>query len=106
ALDLVADEERAGARARGFDRRGKRRRHRADAALALNRLDDDRGGAIGHRAIERGDVACRDEADAGDERLELLAIVRIPGDRERAERPAAEGVIECDELRALRRALR
>ena len=49
---------------------------------------------LGHR----GEVVARDEADPRHQRLERLAVLRRPGDRERAHRAAVERVLEDDVL--------
>ena len=94
-LHLVEDEQSrscssASARA-SLERLGGERPH---AALALHRLEEDRGGVGADRLGER---LGRREANARDERLERRALRRLAGDRERAHRPAVERAFERDE---------
>ncbi len=86
--------------ARLLDRLGQRRRHRPHAAFALDRLDDDRRRLAGDQPIERRRIVGRRERDAGQQRLERVAVVLVPGHRQRAERAPGERVIEGDELGA------
>jgi hypothetical protein len=86
--------------AKPFQERGRRG---PNASLALHGLDDDGGGVFADGLARRIEVVPGTEADAGDEWLERLAVLRGPGERERAHRPAVEGALECDEGRAARR---
>ena len=100
ALHFVGDEEAAGRRARLADRGRKRRRQRPDAAFALHRLGDDRGGRPRHGRGEGGGVVGRDELHRRQERLERRAVVLVGRDRQRSERPAVKRLVERDELGA------
>ena len=62
ALHFVGDQQRAGVAARLVDRRGKLRRERADAAFALDRLGDDRGGVARDRRAAAPRIVDRHEA--------------------------------------------
>ena len=86
------------------DRRAASRRNPAGggqhAALALQRLDDDRADVVPHRLLDRlgvsvGDVRHRTE------RAEALAVLRRARHRQRAERAAVERVVERDDAHAL-----
>ena len=60
-----------------------------------------RGGLVGPiGAARRVEVVPGAEAHAGHQRLEGLAVLRVPGDGERAHRAAVEGALEADELGA------
>ena len=52
-----------------------------DAAFALDPLDDDAGGAVAHRALERRRIGLRDESNALEQRLEILPVLGLAGDR-------------------------
>ena len=67
------------------------------AGLALDRLEDDRGGLVGDGGRERRGVAVRDEGDVAGQRLERLAVGRLGGQRERAHGAAVEGALGGDE---------
>ena len=98
-LHLVEDEQRAelvGERARRLEELGRRRVH---AALALDRLDQDRARVRPGGGDERLDVVQRREGDAGDERPERLALRRLAGHRQRAHRAPVERALERDEPR-------
>ena len=87
--------------ARLGDRRGERRRQRPHAAFALDRLDDDRRRRSSTTAASSAAGSFgRHEADARQQRLERRAVVLVRGDRQRAERPAVERLLERDDLRA------
>ena len=94
ALDLVEDEQRAvlvGERPRG----GEELRGRGvNPALALNRLDEDRGHLRPDRVRERVDVVQAHETRGGREGLPRRALGRLAGDGEGAVRAAVEGALE------------
>ena len=98
-LHLVEAEERAvlgGELGGGGEEAGRRG---VDAALALDRLDQDQAGVGPDGRLERRDVVQRREGHAGDERLERRALRGLAGRRERAHRPAVERVLERDDPR-------
>ena len=98
-LHLVEEEQRAvlvGERAGGGE---ELRRRRVDPALALDRLEQDRGRVGADRGGERIDVVQLREARGRRERLPGGALLRLPGDGERAVRPAVERVVERDDDR-------
>ena len=72
--------------------------HRVDAALALDPFDHDAGGTFRDHLFERGQVIGRDELHARNERLEILAILRLTCDRDRARGPSMKGIIERYDL--------
>ena len=51
-----------------------------NAALALDPLDDDSRGPIGHRVFERRQIALGNESGAGQQRLELRPVLGLSGD--------------------------
>src|SRR5262245_46758252 len=73
-----------------------------DARFTLNRFDDDGGGPLVDRLARFGEIVRAVvriyEPDAGDQRLERLAVFLLFGDRERAHRPAMKRIDERDEL--------
>src|SRR3989475_665956 len=72
---------------------------RPHASLALHRLHDDGRRAVGgDDAVGGGPVLERDDAHAGDERLERLAVVGPVGGRERGEQPPVERAGEGHDL--------
>ena len=82
------------------------------AALALDRLDDDRGDLVGRdELVEQDlvepaqilDLAVRRVEDARQERPEPGVVLRLRrGQGDGAVRPAVERAEECDDVRALR----
>jgi hypothetical protein len=68
-----------------------------DAALALDRLEQDAAGALVDLGGERARVVQLGEANAGEERLEGGALRGLAGDGERPERPPVEGAVERDD---------
>ncbi len=71
-----------------------------DAALALNRLDDDRGHVGSHRRLHRVEIAVRDVRHRA-HLSEALAVLGRARHRERAHRAAVERVVEGDDALAL-----
>src|SRR2546426_3342419 len=99
ALHLVEDQPHAPPGAQLAHEREPLGIDRADAALALQRLDDHRRGAGRRdRVIDRRPILPRDDAHAGDEGLERLAVLRPVGGGERGEQPAVERAREGDDL--------
>ena len=99
-LHLVGDEQRAGPRARARHRRGGAVADRPHAPLALDGLDDDRGGVRADRGLDRVGIVRRHERDARHERRERRAIVLVPRHRQRAGGPPVEAVLERDNPRS------
>ena len=105
-LDLVEDQEQAALVAEPAQVAQVLQRHRADAALALDRLDQDRRGLRPDRRLERLAVAERHLVEALDLRAEAFEIFRLAAGGDRRERAAVEGALEGDDAEALRRAVR
>ncbi len=88
---LVGDAARRGEVALG--------RHH-DAGLALDRLQADGRGLVGHGGGECVGVAVRDEGDVTGQRLERLAVGGLRGQRERAHGAAVEPALGHDDVGA------
>jgi hypothetical protein len=69
-----------------------------DPAFTLDRLDEDRRGAVTDRILERGGIVPRHHHEARHERLERLLLLALRRGRQRAERASVEGVLEHDDL--------
>ena len=98
ALDLVEDEHQivlVGERAQALD---EFRAGRADAALALDRLDQEAGGVRAHRRLGRVEIVELDDGEAGQQRREAVAQLGLVGGADRAQRAAVKGVGEGDQL--------
>ncbi len=80
-------------------------RNRADAALPLDRLDQDRRGLRTDRRLQRLAVAERHLVEALHLRAEALQVFLLAAGGERRQRAAVEGALEGDDAEALRRAL-
>ena len=96
-LDLVEDQERAVLAAELAQAGEVAGRRDVDAALALHRLDDERG----RRAVDRGargvEIAERHDGLVAQQRLVGIAVLRLADHLERAERAAVERVLGRDE---------
>ena len=105
-LDLVEDEHRPGLAAGGLRALEIARRWQVDA-LALDRLDDERGD-VARRELraQRVEVAERDLVAARHQRAEPLAELRVAVDRQGAGRQAMERVVAVEDPRAPGRAAR
>ena len=79
---------------------------RHDAALAEDRLEEDQAHLVVDGRDQRVDVVRRNEADAGYERGERLALRRLPRHRQRAERPPVEPTFERHDAGLARRLAR
>ena len=71
---------------------------RADAALALDRLDQEAGGVPAHRRLGGLEIVELDDLEAGQQRREAVAQLVLVGGADRAERAAVEGAGEGDQL--------
>ena len=99
-LHLVDGEERPVAAAellRALEVAGRRQ---VDA-FPLDRLDEEDGDVLALQLLlERGEIAERDAAEAGQERLEAVGELGAAVRGERAEREAVEAVVARDDARA------
>src|SRR6185437_2821144 len=84
----------------------KRRRDHADAALAHDRLDQDRSRLGTDGPLNPLKVAERNLIEALDHRTEAFEIFLLAAGGERRQRPAVEGAFEGDDAMALRRTVR
>src|SRR5207248_5225131 len=100
---LGAAEERpvgAAERLRALEIAGLRQVH----ALALNRLDEEERDVLAAQLLlERVEVAERHTVEAGQQRAETSAELRVPVRGERTEREAVEAVLDGEHTPALRR---
>ena len=74
-----------------------------DAGLALDRLDQDRGGVRRDRALHRGEIAERHRAEARRERAEAVAIVGLGREADDGGGAAVEIALGDDDLGAVGR---
>ena len=105
-LHLVKRQQQTVLVAQRPQRAEELRRRRADAALALHRLDQDAGGLGSDRALHRLDVAERHLIEAVHHRPEAVDVLRVLGRGERRQRAAVERAFEGDDAVALRTAIR
>ena len=73
----------------------------AHAALALDRLDQDRGRLRPDRLLDRLEIAERHLVEALDHRAEAFEVFLLSARRERRERAAVERALEGDDAIAL-----
>ena len=71
---------------------------RDNAAFALDPLHHDARGTFADGLLERRHVVDGDEADAGQQRLEIGAVFRLSGYRQRAQGAAVKGIVQRDDL--------
>src|SRR5262249_1047814 len=100
-LHLVDDKEELVLVAKRAEVAHELTRGQADAALALDRFDDDRRGLRPDRLPDRLHVAMRHLHEAAGNRTHALDVFRVAGGRERGERAAMEGAGKGDEMGAL-----
>jgi hypothetical protein len=100
-LDLVEDQQEALVVAERAQSRRKLRWDRADAALALDRLDQDRRRLVGDRRLQRVHVVERNLIEAFDLGAEALEIFRLAAGGDGRQRPAVERALEGDDAEAL-----
>jgi hypothetical protein len=84
----------------------ERRLDNAHAAFAHDRLDQDRRGLIGDRALGRLKVGKRHLVEAVDHRTEAVEILFLTAGGQRRQRPAVESALESDDAIALGMAAR
>jgi hypothetical protein len=70
---------------------------RADAAFALDRLDQEAGAVLVERRLGGGEVVELDDDEAGQQGREAVPELGLVGGADRRHRPAVEGVAEGDE---------
>ena len=100
ALDLVEDQEGAvlvAGLARGVQQLGL---ERVDPRLALDRLEQDGGGALAHGGAQGVDVVARHHPEAGHERRERRLLRLLRRGRQRAHRAPVEAALHHHELAA------
>ena len=78
---------------------------RADAALALHRLEQEAGGIVVDRRQRRVEIVELDDLEAGQQRREAVAQLVLIGGADRRHRPPVEGVGEGDQVMLVRVAL-
>ena len=101
ALDLVEDQQQAVLVAELAQAPQRLRREGADAALALHRLEQDRGGLGSDQLLGGVDVVEGDLVEAVDLRAEAFEIFRLAAGGDRRQRAAVEGAFEGDGAEAL-----
>ena len=101
ALHLVEYQHQTVLVAQFAQRPQERRLDNANAAFAHQRLDQDRRGFIGDRALDRFDVAERNLIEALDHGAEAFEIFFLPAGSERRQRPAVERAFKGDDAIAL-----
>ena len=100
-LHLVEDEQQTVAVAQLAQRPQELDRRDVDAALALHRLDHDRGRLRPDRLLDRGEIGERHVVEAFDRRPEALEVFRVAAGGDGRERAAVEGAFEGDDAPAL-----
>ena len=78
----------------------------AHAALALHRFEQDAGGLIADRRLDRSEIAERHLVEAVDLRAKSFEIFRLAAGGDRRERTAMEGALEGNHAVAVARATR
>ena len=99
-LNLVDDEQRAGGAGEGAGFGEELLRERANAAFALDGLDEDGADFVGELGAQIGDVVEADELDAGNDGRKGLAVLGLVGGGDGAEGAAVEALLEGEELGA------
>ena len=100
-LHLVEDEQKTVAVAQLAQRPHVLGRRDVDAALALHRLDHDRGRLRPDRLLDGGKIAERHMVEAFDRRPEALEVFLVAAGGDGRERAAVEGAFEDDDAPAL-----
>ena len=78
------------------------RRAGADAAFALDRLDQDGAGLRPDRGLDRLQIAKRNLVEAFERRAEAFEIFRVAGRREGRQGAPVESALEGDDAEMLR----
>src|SRR5208283_100684 len=98
ALDLIRHQERV-VTVRQLARLGHEFvGQRIDAALALDHLQYDAGGALGEGRLQRRDIVHRNELHTRNQWFEWLPVLGLAGDGKRPQRASVEGILERDNL--------
>ena len=97
-LDLVADQQCVMVRSQLAGQRGEFRRNLDDAPFSQDGLEHDGSGLLAHCGFECREIVGSDEAHARNYRLEGLAVLGLAGHGDRAQRAAAEGFLQRDNL--------
>ena len=105
ALHLVIDEQQPVLLAQRPEPLQESGRRRADAALALDRLDEDRRRLRPDRLLRRREGAERHLVEALDLRAEALEVLLLAAGGDGGERAAVESALEGDDAEALGPAL-
>ena len=93
ALDLIQNEENILLIADSADLADEFRICRIDSALALDSLHDDGASGIVNERLHALDIIIFRKYDASHKRLERILIMRVPGDRQRADGTSVEGTL-------------
>ena len=102
ALDLVKHEQQAAFVARLAQAMHERRARGTDAALALDRFDQESRRRIVDQRECRVEIVERGIGETGQQRLESVAQFDLVGCADRTDRAAVECAFECDQRRSLR----
>ncbi|MCY1486270.1 hypothetical protein D9M68_199090 [compost metagenome] len=101
-LNLVEDQEQAEFVAEGAQFLHEFLGRGTDAALALDRLDQDRGGLLGDRILDGRDVAERNLVEPWGLWPETFNVLLLTTGGDRRDRAAVEGALEGDDVKLLR----
>jgi hypothetical protein len=102
ALDLVEHQQQAVFVTGGAQPLQERVRRRAQAAFALDWLDQESRGMIVDQRQRGVEIVERRIAEARQQGFEPVTHLRLVGRRDRSQRPAVKGVAEGDQVLALR----
>src|SRR3546814_11895482 len=106
ALDLVENEQETVLVAQAPQCLHEILLHQPQAALALDRLDQDGRRGVGDRGLQGVEIAEGNLIETGHFRAEAFEIFRLPAGRDRGQRAAVEGAFEGYRMEPLRMALR
>ncbi len=104
-LHLIEDQEQAELVAERAQFLQEFLRRRTNAALALDRLDQDRGGLFCDRILDGRDVAERNLVEARGLWSEAFNVLLLATGGDRRDRAAVEGTLEGDDVKLLRLAV-
>src|SRR5690242_14076848 len=97
ALDFIQQQQRTRSFRQLACQRQKLMADRIDAAFALNGFDTNRTDAPIKLSLQFVDIVEWNEIHSGYQRLERIAILRLPGGRERAKCAPVERIFECQQ---------